>query len=85
MQTTSLTLQKPLFVGEFGLPLTAGSESGRLQFAALVAALETSKVPLSALWVFDYSGQDKDWNVTFENQRSYMLKEISQANQRMQR
>lgn len=85
LQTTSLTLQKPLFVGEFGLPLTAGSESGRLQFAALVAALETSKVPLSALWVFDYSGQDKDWNVTFENQRSYMLKEISQANQRMQR
>ena len=83
IQRISLKARKPLFIGEFGAPLTLGKEKERFAFLELLNAIETNRVPLSAVWVFDHAGQNKDWNITFDNQRSYMLKLIAKANQRM--
>ena len=76
---------KPLFIGEFGASKTLGPEKEKAQFMEILGAGEASRAPLSAFWVFDHSGQDKDWNVTFENDRNYMLKLIAEANRRMMR
>ena len=85
LQAIAVKAKKPLFIGEFGASLTLGVEDERRKLRELISAIESSKVPLSALWVFDHSGQDKDWNITFENKRAYMLKSVSEANRRMQR
>jgi hypothetical protein len=79
----SVRAGKPLFIGEFGTPLTLGEKEERERFLELVHAIEAHAVPLSAFWVFDYAGQDKDWNVTFSNRRNYMLQLVAEANQRM--
>lgn len=83
IQKISLKARKPLFIGEFGAPLTLGKDAERTRFLEIMDAIEANKVPLSAVWVFDHAGQNKDWNITFDNKRSYMLKLIAQANQRM--
>ncbi len=61
-----------------------GKEKERAVFQELVEAIENQDVPLSALWVFDFPPQDKDWNVTFGNDRAYMLELVAKANSRMQ-
>jgi len=76
--------KKPLFVGEFGVPGAATGKS-KEKFAKILAAIETNRVPLSALWVFDFEGQAKDWNVNATNDRSWQLDAIQQANERMKR
>ena len=83
IQGLCLKARKPLFVGEFGAPLTIGKDKERAAFVELVNAIEANRVPLSAFWVFDHSGQNKDWNVTFDNKRSYMLNLVAEANRRM--
>jgi hypothetical protein len=82
-QKISLKARKPLFIGEFGAPITLEPTAERTRFIEIMTAIEANKVPLSAVWVFDHPGQKKDWNITFDNKRSYMLKLIAQANQRM--
>ncbi len=74
--------KKPLFVGEFGAPQDAAGES-KEKLATILAAIETNNVPLSALWVFDFEGQAKDWNVSATNNRSWQLDAIQKANERM--
>lgn len=83
IQGLSSRAKKPLFIGEFGTPRTLGKNKERAKFLELVNAIEANKVPLSAFWVFDHAGQNKDWNVTFDNERRYMLKLVGEANQRM--
>ncbi len=83
MQQIAQGAKKPLFVGEFGVP-DAETETGRAAFSAMLAAIETNTIPLAAVWVFDYSAQDKAWNITFSNNRAYILKQVGEANQRMQ-
>ncbi len=75
-------VKKPLFVGEFGVPGVTTAES-REKFVGIVTAIETNRVPLAALWVFDFSSQAKDWNVTATNGRGWQLDAIQQANERM--
>lgn len=74
--------QKPLFVGEFGV---SGNDTptARTDFAAILSAIETNQIPLSALWVFDFDYQAKDWNVTATNGRGWQLDAIQQANERL--
>jgi len=72
---------KPLFVGEFGV-LGEGAETTE-QFQTLLRVIEDAQVPLAALWVFDYKGQSQ-WNVRADNNRSYQLKAIAEANRRIQ-
>jgi len=76
------SLKKPLFVGEFGVP-GASTEETKAKFTAILSAIETNRVPISALWVYDFDGQAKDWNVNTTNGRSWQLDAIQQANERM--
>ena len=83
-QEISVRAGKPLFVGEFGASHARGADKEKALFIEILKAIETSKVPLSAFWVFDHAGQNKDWNTTFDNERSYMLNLVAASNQRMQ-
>jgi hypothetical protein len=82
--TVARAVKKPLFVGEFGVPGATTAES-KEKFTTILAAIETHRVPLSALWVFDFDGQAKDWNVNATNDRSWQLDAVQQANERMKR
>jgi hypothetical protein len=78
---------KSLFVGEFGAPDTqkdGGPEAARKQILEMIAALESSEVPLAALWNFDLSSQESSLNVTADNPRSWVLDELQHANERLQ-
>lgn len=77
---------KPLFVGEFGAPDDkdgGGPEVAKTEFMKLLSAIEESAVPLAALWVFDLPLQDSFINITADNQRSYQLDAIQEANRRL--
>ncbi len=76
--------RKPLFVGEFGVS-GHDIEASKAKFALILSAIETNRVPFSALWVFDFNGQAKDWNVNGTNDRSWQLDAIQQANERMRK
>lgn len=73
--------RKPLFVGEFGVPDAPSPERDK-QFKALLENIQSQRVALSALWVFDFSSQTA-WNVTAGNARSAQLRAIAEANERM--
>ncbi|MEK6230705.1 MAG: cellulase family glycosylhydrolase [Luteolibacter sp.] len=83
LQEISGRTKQPLFIGEFGAPKTLGSEKEKALFTEMLGAIEANNVPLSAFWVFDHPGQNMDWNVTFENERSDMLKLVAEVNHRM--
>lgn len=80
----SRRLGKPLLIGEFGVPgeMTSPNQG---QFREWLDALDTNSVPLAALWVFDFEGQAKDWNVTAENARQEQLRLIAEINARWKR
>jgi len=80
-QAAAAKAGKPLFVGEFGAP--GPPEKSEAEFRALLAAIEEAQVPLAALWVFDFSGQDRDWNVTPSNARAGQLRAVAEANGRI--
>jgi len=71
---------KPLFLGEFGVQ-GRGPEA-RQEFGALLQRIEALEVPLTALWVFDFGHQD-DWSVSADNDRSWQLRAVAQANRRI--
>ena len=85
IQSTASKTGKPLFIGEFGTSRELGETEERARFVDLVSAIEREGVALSAFWVFDYPRQDKDYNVTFDNARRYMLEIVGEANRRMGR
>lgn len=74
---------KPLFIGEFGSQEEGDAEATRSRFFQMLHAIEKNKVPLAAVWVFDYRPQDGKWNITADNERSYQLRAIADANRRM--
>jgi hypothetical protein len=76
---------KPLFLGEFGADKQLGPEKERECFEEFIAAIEKYDVPLSAFWVYDNPNMEADWNVRFDNERSYMIALISAANARLQK
>lgn len=77
--------KKPLFIGEFGVGVHGSKEREQVAFEEILAAIEKYQVPLSAFWVYDFAGQDKDWNITFDNQRSHLLQLVIRANQRIRK
>ena len=77
----SKRLSKPLLIGEFGVPDPA-ADPDQQQFRKWLAALDKHGVPLAALWVFDFAGQAKNWNVTAENARREQLRLIAELNTR---
>ena len=79
---------KALFVGEFGAPDTpkdGGPEAARKEIMEMIAAIESTAVPLAALWNFDLPSQESSLNVTADNPRSWVLDELQRANERLQR
>jgi hypothetical protein len=65
---------KPLFLGEF-------PTRDRAQTEEFLEAIEASRVPLSAFWVFDYPPQERTMSVSFDNQRAFVLDMVVRANQ----
>ena len=75
---------KPLFLGEFGVPRKLGTRAQQeATFQELLDAIVHHRVPLSAFWVFDFGSQDQDWNVSFQNDRAWMISRVTQANDRL--
>ncbi|MBN2308339.1 MAG: cellulase family glycosylhydrolase [Candidatus Hydrogenedentes bacterium] len=77
---------KALFVGEFGAQDDdehGGRDRARREGLALLSALDLARVPLAALWVFDFPHQDSFINVTASNHRSYLLDAVEHANRRI--
>jgi hypothetical protein len=72
-----------LVIGEFGVPGT-GPEVEK-EFRRLLRIIEESPIPLAAVWVFDLPSQNADYNITADNARSWQLREVAEANARMQR
>lgn len=85
VQSTASKAGNPLFIGEFGASRELGKTEERAKFLNMVAAIERQGVALSAFWVFDYRRQEKDYNVTFDNSRRYMLEIVGEANRRMEK
>lgn len=75
----SIALKRPLFVGEFGAKLSYGALT-QPRYEAELNAIVNNQVPLSALWVYDFSAQDTTFNVTQNNTLSYQLQKIIDAN-----
>ena len=79
---------KALFVGEFGAPDSqkdGGPEAARKNILEMIAALESTGVPLAALWNFDLTGQDSSLNVAADHPQNWVLDELQHANERLQR
>lgn len=72
-------LKRPLFIGEYGSPKTLGATEAA-KFQELMSAIVDNQVQLSALWVYDFTFQDADWNITQTNSRKYQLDAIINAN-----
>ena len=76
----SRQLNKPVFVGEFGAPgVTTAAENN---FRRLLSSIVENGIPFAAVWVFDLSNQ-KEFNVTRTNARSWQLDLIADANKKM--
>ena len=85
---TAIETGKALFVGEFGqghLENEESFEAARRHCLAIIAAIEKARVPLSAVWVYDFPEQDSFINMTVDNKRSYVFEAVAAANERMRR
>jgi len=69
---------KPLLIGEFGAHGEGAAEAVR----SLLDTIAASKVPLAAVWVYDRGAHDA-FNITGDNERSWILDRIGELNRRM--
>ena len=84
--TAALRAGKCLFVGEFGagdVEGGGGPDRVRRENLSLLNAIERSRVPLAALWVFDFAHQGDSFSVTPTNDRKYLLDALEGANERI--
>ncbi len=72
---------KPIYVEEFvavpGRPGGQGLLSEREYFSRELAAIKASGAPLASVWVYDRKLNPDRSNLTFDNERSYMLQMIT--------
>ena len=79
----ALRAGKPLFLGEFGAECQLGLRpQQQAVFEEFLQAIAEHDVPLAAFWVFDLPDQEKSYNVTIQNDRSYMIELVSRLNAR---
>jgi len=87
MMEISRMCGKPLFIGEFGpapKQKTRGEE--RRQFGLLLDLIVENKVPLSALWNFDFDHPGQvHFNIEETNHRAYMLEALREANRKLEK
>ena len=74
--------EKFVFVGEFGV-LGPEAPETRQQFQSYLAALTTHQVSLAALWVYEFDGQAKDWDVRPGQSRAWQLEAIQEENAKL--
>lgn len=84
LQAIAARTQKPLWLGEFGADPKSSPEERRRQTEQFVALIEETRVPLSALWVFDSLNTEiLPWNITADNEHAYALTLLRDANRRL--
>jgi hypothetical protein len=75
---------KPVYVEEFvPVPTEAGGrglQNEREYFSRELAAIKASGAPLASVWVYDRKLKSDRSNLTFDNERSYMLQMIAASN-----
>ena len=76
----SRTMNKPLFVGEFGAQGRTPEQGAKCK--RLLNAVLAHEIPLAALWVFDLKSQP-DFTVTADNDRAWQLELIAEANKKL--
>ncbi len=67
-----------VLIGEFGAHGEGAAEAVR----SLLDTIAASKVPLAAVWVYDRGAHDA-FNITGDNERSWILDRIGELNRRM--
>lgn len=74
----------PVFIGEFGLAEGGKRNPDQVKerFREILQAMEDARVDVAAAWVYDLGNQEGTWNITFENDRAYMLEDVIAANKR---
>jgi len=83
-QAIAARAQKPLWLGEFGPSPKSSLEERRQQTEQFVALIEETRVPLSALWVFDSINEEiAVWNVRPDNEHAWALSLLRDANRRL--
>lgn len=74
--------RKPLVIEEFGVSRQEGTPAQqRVLFQEFLDVFSRYGVPLAAFWVFDFAAQDADWNVTFDNDRAFMIEMAAACSQ----
>lgn len=77
-------LKKPLFIGEFGAQeKLLGVAGAKDKYKELVEAIQDNSVPLSAMWVFDYTPHDQENGINVNpttGAREYMISLLQQLN-----
>lgn len=78
---------KAVYLEEFipipGRPGGRGGMSEKQYFASELAAIEASAIPIASVWVYDRKLVPDRSNLTFTNERSYMLQMIIDLNRRL--
>lgn len=74
----SVLSQRPFFLGEFGVAEAEAPVQER--FNAMTKAILDNRVQMSALWVYDYQGQNGTLNITPTNARNYQLEKVRDMN-----
>jgi hypothetical protein len=80
LKKESLRLNRTLVIGEFGVP--RGVDRPVAAFDEILDAMERHQVPLALLWVYDLPSQDRDWNVSLDDDRAWQLERILKYNQK---
>jgi hypothetical protein len=84
----AVRLKKPLFIGEFGAQETLlGTTVANANYTELIEGIAAYKVPLAAMWVFDYPPHDAENGINAgpdNGPREYMLQAIKALNERLQ-
>lgn len=82
-QEVSAATGKALFIGEIGFrtdpPMGTPTET-HAAFHNAMTTLETSGVPLAALWVYDRLDPSDLWNMSTTNDRAWMLDSLAATN-----
>jgi hypothetical protein len=86
MMDISRKAEKPLFIGEFGpSPQRKDEAEERRQFMEMLGMIVANRVPLTALWNYDFEQEGQKWfNITPQNHRAWMLAELREANRKLQ-
>jgi len=76
-------LNRPLFVGEFQVEDSA-KPGAREAFESFLASLCEHRVPLAAVWVFDFDRQEDEFNISATNDRAWQLEMLGRWNRTLQ-